>query len=92
MIITIDQHGKRVINEKSYDSDDVLRTHMTEFRAKWPGAEIVIEGDRQAPYESVSTIVLMARNAGYSSVTLFLGYLAEDHRVVTDALKLSYEE
>lgn len=77
VIVTIDQHGRRTIGDQPYESNDGIRKLFTNSIAGNPLARIAIRADRRAPYDSVTTVVLLARGAGITHVSLVVSDIGD---------------
>ena len=95
VIITIDNQGKRTFNDLPCDTNESLRRKFNEWRTKNPLILIGIRADAGAPYQAVTTVMLLARAAGISQIFLIVGEAATDESgkpiVIEQSLKLVLE-
>ena len=70
IIVNIDLHGKRVIQDEEYDSDESLKQLLVRCLEQLPNLFVVIRADWRAPHQSVMSVLLLARSAGFSKVEI----------------------
>jgi len=78
VIVTIDKHGRRTIGNLPYDSNDGIRVIFTHALAGNPWVRIAIRADGRAPYATVTTVILLARGAGITHVSLVVSDIGEN--------------
>ena len=71
LVINIDQHGGRVINERHYDSDSALGKELIRLAARWKtNVTVVLRADKRVCYDTIAKALLLIREAGFSEVCL----------------------
>jgi len=74
--ITIRKNGAVFLNREAVDLQS-LAPRLALLHRESPGVEIIISGDREAPYESVISVIDVVKKAGISRLSLKTG--AGDH-------------
>jgi len=67
--ITITGSGIIHVNERRTDGT-ALPTVLARMHREFPGKPVVISGDRHAPYETVVSVLDMARKSGITAISL----------------------
>ncbi len=67
--ITVEKSGAVYFNEKEVDLQD-LRLRLVLLQRRSPGAKIIVSGDREAPYESIVSVMDAVKNVGISGLLL----------------------
>lgn len=73
LLVDINRDGVKTLGDSQISSDSEMLDIFTREKARNPHSGIGIRADARAPFESVSTVMLLAHSAGISNIYMTVG-------------------